>query len=303
MSDAKWRGSFAIPLTPFDEQDRIDEPILADEIEFCVGSGVGGIIVPIMVSEFSVLSEEERRVMIRVPVEAAAGRTPVIVNVAAVDTRTAVSYAEYAREVGADGVIAMPPYSRRKPDYQTVFAYYEAISKAAGIPVWLQNASMWPLSADQVEHLCTEIEHVSWVKEEVPPAAHRITALLERNCPAIRGVAGGAGGRNMIAEWARGSKGVVHACQFCDLVQRIWELMDEGAECEARDLFEHALPALVQEGVMPGEMASAKEIMVRRGVFRNRRMRMEVAPLDEYDLREIDAVWERIEPYLLWHKG
>jgi len=303
VTDAEWRGSFAIPLTPFDDHDRIDESVLADEIEFCAASGVGGIIVPIMVSEFSVLSEEERRVMIRVPVEAAAGRTPIIVNVAAVNTRVAVSYAEYAQEVGADGVIAMPPYSRRKPDFATVFAYYAAISQAVDVPIWLQNASAWPMSATQVETLCTEIEHVSWVKEEVRPSAHRITALLERNCPDIKGVAGGAGGRNMVAEWARGSKGVVHACQFCDLVQRIWEMLDSGAEDQARDLFEHTLPALVAEGVMPGEMAGAKEIMVRRGVFRNRRMRMEVKPLDEYDLQEIDKLWERIEPYLIWHKS
>jgi hypothetical protein len=64
-----------------------------------------------------------------------------------------------------------------------------------------------------------------------------------------------------------------------------------------------ALPQLGGEGVMLGEIAGAKEIMVRRGVFRNRRMRMEVKPLDEYDLAEIDRIWERIEPHLLWHKA
>ena len=47
-------------------------------------------------------------------------------------------------------------------------------------------------------------------------------------------------------------------------------------------------------------MAFAKEIMVRRGVFKNHRMRSQARPLDADDMREIDRVWERIQPYLTW---
>ena len=70
MATTDWRGT-AIPMTPFDERDRIDEDVLAAEIDFCVASGVGGIVVPVMVSEFQALSKEERRLMIRIPVEVA----------------------------------------------------------------------------------------------------------------------------------------------------------------------------------------------------------------------------------------
>ena len=59
MATRDWRGSFAIPMTPFDETDHIDEGVLATEIEFCIGSGVGGLVVPVMVSEFRKLPEEE----------------------------------------------------------------------------------------------------------------------------------------------------------------------------------------------------------------------------------------------------
>ena len=97
---------------------------------------------------------------------------------------------------------------------------------------------------------------------------------------------------------ARGAKGVVHACQFCDVVQRVWDLLDAGREEEARGLHEHLLPGLVLEGLMG--MAFAKEIMVRRGVFWNHRIRSRARPLDEDDVREIDRVWDRIQPYLSW---
>jgi 4-hydroxy-tetrahydrodipicolinate synthase len=297
MNKRPWRGSFAIPMTPYDERDRIDEQVLAAEVEFCVESGVGGLVTPVMVSEFRVLSEEERRTMIRVPVTVSAGRVPVIANCAAVNIPLAVSFARYAQEAGADAVIAMPPYTLR-PDFETVHAYYQAISEAVTIPVWIQNAGVAALSPDQVVRLCTEIEHVSWVKEEVHPSTHSIGALVSRDCPAIEGVMGGSGGRYMIAEYARGAKGVVHACQFCDVVQRVWDLLDAGREENARGLHEHLLPGLVLEGLMG--MAFAKEIMIRRGVFRNHRIRSRARPLDEDDVREIDRVWDRIQPYLSW---
>lgn len=297
MSERAWGGSFAIPMTPYNGHDQIDEDVLAAEIEFCIGSGVGGLVTPVMVSEFRVLSEEERRTMIRVPVRVSAGRVPLIANCAAVNTPLAVSYARYAEETGADAVIAMPPYMLR-PDSETVYAYYQAISDAVSIPVWIQNAGVAALSPDQIVRLCTEIEHVSWVKEEVHPSTHSIGALVSRKCPAIEGVMGGGGGRYMIAEHGRGAKGVVHACQFCDVVQEVWDLLDAGRESDARALHEHVLPGLVLEGLMG--MAFAKEIMIRRGVFRNHRIRSQARPLDEDDMREIDRVWDRIQPYLRW---
>ena len=299
MAAKEWRGSFTIPMTPWDDKDRIDEDALRAEIDFCVESGVGGLVVPVMVSEFFVLSEGERCAMIRIPVEQAKGRVPVIANVAAVNTPLAVNYARYAQEVGADGVIAMPPYIT-KPDFETIRAYYQAISDVVQIPVWIQNAGVAPLSADQIVQLCTEIEHVSWVKEEVSPSTHSISALMARNCPELKGVMGGAAGRHMITERARGSKGVVNACEICDVVQRVWDLLEAGDDGAAGDLFERVLPALIIEGLMG--MAFAKEIMVRRGVFANNRMRMRAKPLDEADMWEIDRVWERLHPHLIWGK-
>ncbi|OGO05066.1 MAG: hypothetical protein A2Y73_03725 [Chloroflexi bacterium RBG_13_56_8] len=299
MAEKEWRGSFATPMTPFDDDDRIDERTLRAEVAFCIESGVRGLCVPVMVSEFRLLSEEERRTMIRIPIEVSRGSGVVVVaNCAAVNTPLAVHYARYAQEMGADAVIAMPPYIHRC-DFETIRAYYQAISDAVAIPVWIQNSDVAPLSPDQIVTLCTEIEHVSWVKEEVMPSTHSIGALVSRDCPAIEGVMGGAAGRYMITERARGSKGVVHACEFCDVVQKIWELLDDGEENEAGDLFEHILPGLLIEGLMG--MAFAKEIMVRRGVLKNHRIRSRATPLDAYDMREIDRIWERIQPYLIWH--
>jgi 4-hydroxy-tetrahydrodipicolinate synthase len=301
MSDSStWRGAFPIPMTPYDSNDRIDTDVLAAEIEFCIQSGVGGIATPLMVSEFRNLSEEERKLMIRVPVEVSAGRVPIVANCAATNTPLAVEYAQFAQKVGADAVIAMAPYIR-KPDFESIKAYYRAISDVVDVPVWIQNAGVVALSPAQIAELCTEIDHVSWVKEEVPPSHKSISGLMAQNCPAIEGIMGGGAGRPMIIEHARGSKGVMHACQICDLVQRVWEDLDAGELDRAGDLFETILPCLMVEGLMG--MAFAKEIMIRRGVFKNHIVRGAARPLDDDDMKEIDRIWHRLEPHLIWHKS
>jgi 4-hydroxy-tetrahydrodipicolinate synthase len=300
MEKKNWSGCFAIPMTPFDDHDRIDEAILADEINFIVESGAGGIVAPVMVSEFSTLSEEERRLFVRLTVQAAAGRTPVVANCAAVNTRVAVDLAVYCQEVGADGVIAMPPYTQA-PDFERAYAYYKAINDAVTIPIMIQNAGLAPLNTDQVVRLCTELERVKWVKEEVHPGPKSIARLAARQSPNIHGIMGGMGGLHLLNERARGACGNIPACEWCDLIQHVWDLIDAGQTGEAEDLFERLLPGIVLEGLLG--MGYAKEIMIRRGVFKNRRMRSQVNPLEEEDMAEIDRVWKRLEPYLLWRKG
>ena len=298
MGDKKWFGAFAIPMTPYDDKDRIDEDALAAEIAFCVESNVGAIVSPVMVSEFRMLSEDERRTMIRVPVEVSGGRVPIIASCSAVNTPLAVSYAEYAQKMGADAVVAMPPYIR-PPDFSSMRAYFQAISDAVSIPVMIQNASVAAISLDQVVDLCTEIENVSWIKEEVPPEPNRISGLVERNCPELKGIVGGQGGRFSITEWRRGAVGTVHACQFCDIMQKVWDLLDEGQMEAAEDLFEALTPALMSEGLFG--MAYAKEIMIRRGVFKNYRVRGQSNPLSADDMVEIDRLYKRLEPHFVWH--
>ena len=293
-----WQGVFAIPMTPFDAEDHIDEEALRSEIQFCIESHVGGLCVPVMVSEFRLLSEAERRLMIRVPVEMCqpAG-VPVIANCAAVNTPLAVSYARYAEEVGADAVIAMPPYLL-ETDFDSIFAYYLAIASAVSIPVWIQNANVAPLSPDQIIRICSEIENVSWVKQEVTPSTHTISALLEHESPALKGVMGGAGGRFLMTERARGAVGVIVACEFCDILRRVWDLLDADEVAGAEDLFDQVLPGIVLESLMG--MAFAKEVMVRRGVLKNNRIRNRSNPLDAQDLLEINRVLARLESYFVW---
>jgi 4-hydroxy-tetrahydrodipicolinate synthase len=295
-----WRGVFAIPMTPWTEGDAIDEDILRAEIDFMIEAGSPGVIGPILVSEFQALSEDERRLFMRILVDQANRRVPVIVNVAGVNTASAVSYARYAREIGADGVIAMPPYTLRY-DAERTHDYLGQVAAAAQMPVMIQNADLAPLTPDQVVRLCSEIEGVHWVKEEVSPRHRSIGALAAKKSPHIHGILGGGGGQYVITEHARGACGTIIACEICDVVQKIWSLLDSGDLSEAEAWYERALPAITLEFAMG--MAFAKYFMMKRGVFRNYRMRTQARPLDADDIREIDRVYTRLQPHLIWNRA
>src|SRR5690242_11245844 len=106
----RWRGIFAIPVTPFDENTELDLDSLRSQLDFTVEAGAAGIVHPVMASEFFNLSDEERPHMMPIVTRQVAGRVPVVIGVAATSIQGARRFARAARDAGADAVIAMPPY-------------------------------------------------------------------------------------------------------------------------------------------------------------------------------------------------
>ena len=293
------RGSSAIPMTPFDDGDRIDEDVLAVEIEFIVRCGSSSITTPVMVSEFESLCESERKLMIRIPCEVAKGRVAIIANVAAPCMWQAVEYADYACEWGADAVIAMPPAGA---DFGYIKRYYKAISDNVDVPIMIQNHSGagTMLAPAQVIELCEDIEHVSWVKEECMPGPVSISALMAAKTDALVGVMSGFGSQYAPLDYARGAIATIHACEWADLVQQVWDLLFEGREAEGRSLHSQILPALQLEAMLG--MRYAKEVMIRRGVFKNSNMRRAARNLSADDIKEIDKIFEIMAPYMKFIK-
>ena len=143
-----------------------------------------------------------------------------------------------------------------------------------------------------------EIPGVTWVKQEVPPGPQGITEVVQACGAGLVGVMSGFGAQYSPTDIARGVTATIHACEVCDVVQRVWDLFDAGKEDEGRALHYAILPALQLESLMG--MLFAKEVMVRRGVFERKhvRLRTRTRPLHSLDLQEIDRVWERTRSLL-----
>jgi 4-hydroxy-tetrahydrodipicolinate synthase len=181
-----------------------------------------------------------------------------------------------------------------------VVRYFEAIAQAAQLPVFIQNAGVASMNVTTLLKLIREIEHVQYVKEEVAPAHHNISRLVEAKEPKLQGVFGGGGAQNLLDELRRGGAGNMPAAQYTDVHSRIFNLWEEGNEAEAREIHTRLMPAMQRERL--AGVASGKEVLVRRGVIRSTQTRGARGPIDDYDRKELDAIWPSIEALFTWRR-
>ncbi len=298
-----YRGIFTIPSTPFLENGEIDIPSFRHLVDFCIECGAHGLVFPVNASEFSALSDAERFHLSEVLVEQNAGRLPAIIGVAGVSREVAAKFAKHARDIGADGVIAMPPYARRgELSEGVIFDYYQKISDVAHIPIFIQNC-MPPIgtnmSAEFLLKLCREIEHVEYIKEETIPTTTKLTAVLKGNDGSYQGVFGGAGGRYLIEEYRRGTSGNMPGCHVTDIVVAFWNALEESDEKRAMYIYKEMAPLFFFEHQLPG---CYKEVLYRRGVIDCPLKRNGAMPLDEISSRYLNEILKALEPLMTWGK-
>src|SRR5947209_18660215 len=102
------RGIFPILITPFDQQERVDEDSLRSVVEFNISAGVHGLGIALG-SEILKLTEAERSLVISVVVDQTRGRIPIVVNTGAQANLTAAIYSRQAEDLGASAVMCLPP--------------------------------------------------------------------------------------------------------------------------------------------------------------------------------------------------
>jgi 4-hydroxy-tetrahydrodipicolinate synthase len=299
MTAGQWRGIFCILQTPFNDTGDLIWEAFERESDFIARSGAHGFVWPVMASEFTVVAAQERLQGMRLAVDTVAGRIPVVIGVADSSQAGAVRFAEEAGKCGADGIIAMPPWATHIGPRNLIEDYYRALADAAGIPVIIQNANPplgSSLSAEFIVELCTKYPLVQYVKEEKYPQGHCVSEVIDKHSDDVRGVFSGASAMYIISEHKRGVCGNMPACVLPDIDGRIWDLMEEGREEEARRIHNAKVVFEVCMGNMPRR--SRKEILRRRGVISVTASR-NVGPLvlDQYEVEELDYAISVVEPY------
>jgi len=138
MSKKEFRGVYPPIITVFNEKEEIDEEGYREHIDFLIENGAHGIIVCGSTGEFFNMTLEERKKVIKITVDQVNGRVPVIAGTADCSTKVTIELSKYAEDVGADGVMVVPPYYY-KPNEEELYHHYKAISEAIDIPVMLYN--------------------------------------------------------------------------------------------------------------------------------------------------------------------
>ena len=284
-------GVWPIVTTPFDDDGLLDLAGLTNVVEHILEGGAHGLVYPAIASEFQMLDRDERRVAVDHVLAVAAGRRPTIVGISGADDQSPAALAEHAETRNAAAVMLMPSPARRN-DVAAIRDLFAAVAASCTLPIVLQNAPppLGPaLSVDAVRTIVEAVPAVRYVKEETQPCGHRITGLLT-GLPNLAGVFGGAGGRFVLDELARGASGSMPACEFTAIHVQLYEHFVTGNRAEARRLFNNLLPLLNFESIF--RTPATKFILHLMQVIDSPRHRDDNPDLDECDRRELLCILE-----------
>src|SRR2546428_1735591 len=134
----RWRGIFAVMITPLADDLSIDVDGLRRNTEFLVASGVDVLVVLGSEGEFYALTDAERRLVVETVAATAHGSVPVVAGVSHPSTTEAVALARHAARSRVDAVMATGPYYA-KADADGLKTHFSAIAEC-GLPAFAYNS-------------------------------------------------------------------------------------------------------------------------------------------------------------------
>ncbi len=149
------KGVFGFPVTPFKRDLSVDYDALAKNVDemarhpFCALVAAGGT------GELYSMTPEEVEQVVKVAVDATAGRMPVVAG-PGYTTAIGCDIARRVERAGADIILVLPPYYNSAPE-AGLFAFYEAIGQASGLPLMVYSRDWAVFSPQQVARLADRL--------------------------------------------------------------------------------------------------------------------------------------------------
>ena len=152
----QFHGVLPALITPFtDDGSAIDTGALTALVDRVINARVGGLVPGGSTGEFTTLTNGERRLLVEVTVEAAAGRVAVVAGTGALSTRETVELSVHAEQAGAAAVMVVPPFYDAL-SWRELVAHYTAVAEAIDVPIMYYNlpsATGVKLTAAQLSEL------------------------------------------------------------------------------------------------------------------------------------------------------
>ena len=172
-------GSLVAIVTPMFEDGALDIGRFKSLIDWHIAEGTQGIVVVGTTGESPTVNFDEHKQLIRIAVEHAAGRVPIIAGTGANSTAEAVELSESARHSGAQFSLSVVPYYN-KPTQEGMYRHFRAIAEAVDLPLILYNVpgrTVADLQNDTVLRLA-QVPNIIGIKDA--------TASLERGSDLLR---------------------------------------------------------------------------------------------------------------------
>ncbi len=169
---ALFQGLSAFPITPADEQGRVDADALRMLLKRLTDAGVGSVGLLGSTGIYPYLTRAERRRAVEAAVDQVKGRVPVMAGIGALRTDEAVRLGQDAKEAGADAVL-LAPVSYAPLTDEEVFTHFATVVEAVGLPLCIYNnpgTTHFTFSDELIARL-SRVPQIYAVKNPAPDAS------------------------------------------------------------------------------------------------------------------------------------
>lgn len=172
-------GAFTALVTPF-RNGKVDEERYREFIEWQITEGINGLVPCGTTGESATLTHQEHEEVIRICIDQAKKRVPVIAGAGSNNTAEAIRLTKFAKEAGADAALHITPYYN-KPTQQGLFEHFKAIGAAVDLPIIAYNVpgrTSVNISPATTARMYKEIPNVVGIKEATGNMTH-VSDIIE----------------------------------------------------------------------------------------------------------------------------
>jgi 4-hydroxy-tetrahydrodipicolinate synthase len=240
----EWKGVFPALTTKFTKDDQLDLPLFEKNLNEQLEAGVNGVILGGTLGEASVLSTDEKEILVKFAIQKVAGKVPVIINIAEGSTREAIQQAKYAKEWGAQGIMMLPPM-RYKTDHRETVTYFKTVADSTDLPIMIYNNPV-DYKIDVTLDMFAELaacENIQAIKESTRDITN-VTRLINRFADRFKILCGVD--TLAMEELVMGADGWVAGlvCAFPRETVAIYRLVKAGHIEEAKKIYRWFMPLL-----------------------------------------------------------
>lgn len=284
---------FPALAVPFNDDNTINEPEYRQYCQWIASfDGIGGVVVNGHTGEITALTRAERKRVVQITSEEIGDRLTIISGINSESTQGAIDMARDAKEVGADGILLMPPHMwlRFGMNPNAPFEYVKDVAEGADIDIIIHlypatTKAFYPI--ETLQKMCTDIPHVKGVKmgTRVEPIYEHDIRELRKNSPETALLT--CHDETLLSSMFPGMDGAIigFAAVIPELITKAWKVYETGTMKDIRKMDDLIYPmsqAIYGGGQPSGEAhARLKEALVQRGIFTSALMRKPVLPLDQ----------------------
>ena len=133
-----WKGVFPAITTKFTSQNQLDLGLFKKNLSAQLDAGINGIVLGGSLGEASVLTNDEKEILVKETLQFVEGKVPVIINIAEGSTDVAIELAQKASLWGAQGLMLLPPMRYKADDRETV-QYFKDVAESTPLPIMIYN--------------------------------------------------------------------------------------------------------------------------------------------------------------------